>query len=116
MQVIQSGPVARSDQASIVCVSEIALRMQVAMAIGVGETAPIVMTTTAGKLAPDSLTSAVTWVPALIWENFSQGPGSPLFILAFQAAFLLMVIVVSLNIVVRIVAARYQKRLEGLYQ
>jgi phosphate transport system permease protein len=87
-----------------------------AMAIGVGETAPIVMTTTAGKLAPDSLTSAVTWVPALIWENFSQGPGSPLFILAFQAAFLLMVIVVSLNIVVRIVAARYQKRLEGLYQ
>ena len=87
-----------------------------AMAIGVGETAPIVLTTTAGKLLPQGLNSPVSWVPALIWENFTQGPGSPLYILAFQAAFLLLVVVVGLNIVVRIIAARYQKRLEGLYQ
>jgi phosphate transport system permease protein len=86
------------------------------MAIGVGETAPIVLTTTAGKLVPTTLTSPVSWVPALIWENYTQGPGSPLFIFAFQAAFLLLNIVVSLNVVVRVVAARYQKRLEGLYQ
>jgi phosphate transport system permease protein len=86
------------------------------MAIGVGETAPIVLTTTAGRIPPTGLLSPVTWVPALIWENFSQGPGSTLFIYAFQAAFLLLIIVVGLNIVVRVVAARYQKRLEGLYQ
>src|SRR5580658_6758433 len=86
------------------------------MAIGVGETAPIVLTTTAGRIPPTGLLSQVTWVPALIWENFSQGPGSSLFIYAFQAAFLLLIIVVGLNIVVRVVAARYQKRLEGLYQ
>ncbi|MGD0257533.1 MAG: ABC transporter permease subunit [Thermoplasmata archaeon] len=87
-----------------------------AMAIGVGETAPIVLTTTAGKLAPTSLTSPVTFLTAIIWDGFNQGSGSPFFVLAFQAAFLLMVVVVALNIVVRVVAARYQKRLEGLYQ
>jgi phosphate transport system permease protein len=87
-----------------------------AMAIGVGETAPIVLTTTAGKLAPDSLNSPVTFLTTLIWSGFNQGTDSPFFVLAFQAAFLLMVVVVGLNIVVRVVAARYQKRLEGLYQ
>jgi phosphate transport system permease protein len=87
-----------------------------AMAIGVGETAPIVLTTTAGKLAPDSLTSPVTFMTTLIWTGFNQGANSPYFVLAFQAAFLLMVVVVGLNVVVRVVAARYQKRLEGLYQ
>jgi phosphate transport system permease protein len=87
-----------------------------AMAIGVGETAPIVLTTTAGKLAPDSLTSPVTFMTTLIWTGFNQGASSPFFVLAFQAAFLLMAVVVGLNVVVRVVAARYQKRLEGLYQ
>jgi phosphate transport system permease protein len=87
-----------------------------AMAIGVGETAPIVMTTTAGRVAPDSLTSPVTFLTELIWAGFNQGSGSPFFVLAFQAAFLLMVVVIGLNVVVRIVAARYQKRLQGLYQ
>src|SRR5580658_9962001 len=86
------------------------------MAIGVGETAPIVMTTTAGKLAPDSLSSPVTFMTTLIWTGFNQGASSPFFVLAFQAAFLLMAVVVGLNVVVRVVAARYQKRLEGLYQ
>jgi phosphate transport system permease protein len=87
-----------------------------AMAIGVGETAPIVMTTTAGRVAPDSLTSPVTFLTELIWAGFNQGSGSPFFVLAFQAAFLLMVVVIGLNVVVRIVAARYQNRLQGLYQ
>src|SRR5271155_1245542 len=87
-----------------------------AMAIGVGETAPIVLTTTAGKVAPDSLSSPVTFMTTLIWTGFNQGSNSPYFVLAFQAAFLLMVVVVALNVVVRVVAARYQKRLEGLYQ
>lgn len=87
-----------------------------AMAIGVGETAPIVLTTTAGVLAPQTIFSPVTFLTALIWENFAQAPSTGLQVLAFQAAFLLMVVVVGLNIVVRIISRRYRRRLEGLYQ
>jgi phosphate transport system permease protein len=87
-----------------------------AMAIGVGETAPIWLTTTPGLLAPHGWTSPVTFLPTLIWENYNQPTGSSLIDLAWQAAFLLIIVVVSLNIVVRLIAARYQKRLEGLYQ
>lgn len=89
------------------------------MAIGAGETAPIVLTTTPGVLVPMTWTSPVTWLPALIWENFNQGSslnGAAYIDLAWQAAFLLIVIVVSLNVIVRLFSARYQKRLEGLYQ
>jgi len=87
-----------------------------AMAIGVGETAPIVLTTTAGVLAPQTIYSPVTFLTGLIWSNFAQAPSTGLQVLAFQAAFLLMVVVIALNIVVRIISARYRKRLEGLYQ
>ena len=87
-----------------------------AMAIGVGETAPIVLTTTPGVLAPQSIYAPVTFLTGLIWSNFAQAPSTGLQALAFQAAFLLMVVVVALNIVVRLVSNRYRKRLEGLYQ
>jgi len=87
-----------------------------AMAIGVGETAPLVLTTTYGVLVPQTLYSPVSFLTGLIWANFSQPQNSGLQILAFQAAFLLMVLVVGLNIVVRIISAQYRKRLEGLYQ
>lgn len=87
-----------------------------AMAIGVGETAPVVLTTTLSTVVPSSLYSPVSFMTALIWENFAQPTGSPLINLAFQAAFLLIVVVVSLNVVVRLISRRFQKRLEGLYQ
>lgn len=87
-----------------------------AMAIGVGETAPIVLTTTPSVILPTSIYSPVTFLPALIWENFDQALGSPLINLAFHAAFLLILVVVALNIIVRLISARYRKRLEGLYQ
>ena len=87
-----------------------------AMAIGVGETAPLVLTTSVGKLLPQTLQSPVSFLTGFIWINFSQPNGSPLQILAFQAAFILMLVVVGLNIVVRVISARYRKRLEGLYQ
>lgn len=87
-----------------------------AMAIGVGETAPLVLTTTAGKILPQTLFSPVTFLTGLIWTNFSQPQNSSLQILAFQAAFLLMVVVIGLNLVVRVISAQYRKRLEGLYQ
>jgi phosphate transport system permease protein len=86
-----------------------------AMAIGVGETAPIVLTTAASRIPPQTLTSPVSWMSGLIWENFAQAPSTGLPTLAFQAAFLLLVVVVALNIVVRVVASRYRRRLQGLY-
>ncbi len=86
-----------------------------AVAIGVGETAPIVLTSTHSVLVPQTLYSPVSFLTAEIWLNFSQPPGQAL-ALAFQAAFVVLVVVVALNIVVRIISARYQKRLEGLYQ
>lgn len=87
-----------------------------ALAIGVGETAPIVLTTTASVITPPTLFSPVTFLTATIWSDFSQPAGSPELALAFQAAFLLLIVVVGLNILVRVISARYQKRLEGLYQ
>jgi phosphate transport system permease protein len=87
-----------------------------ALAIGVGETAPIVLTTTFSNILPQTLTSPVTFLTATIWANFSQPANTPGLALAFQAALILLLAVVAINIVVRLIAARYQKRLEGLYQ
>jgi phosphate transport system permease protein len=87
-----------------------------ALAIGVGETAPIVLTTTASVILPQTLTSPVTFLTATIWSNFSSPPGTPGLDLAFQAALLLLVVVVGLNLLVRLISSRYRKRLEGLYQ
>ncbi|HYB79649.1 MAG TPA: ABC transporter permease subunit [Thermoplasmata archaeon] len=87
-----------------------------AMAIGVGETAPIVLTTTLSTILPTSIYSPVSFLTALIWENFAQPKGSPLIDLAFQAAFLLIITVIALNIVVRLISYNFQKRIQGLYQ
>jgi phosphate transport system permease protein len=87
-----------------------------AMAIGVGETAPIVFTTTQSVVVPSSIYSPVTFLTALIWTSYSSPGGSTAIALAFQAAFILLIVVIGLNIVVRLVSARYQKRLEGLFQ
>ena len=87
-----------------------------ALAIGVGETAPVVLTTTSSVIFPPTLFSPVSFLTGTIWANFSQPAGSPAIALAFQAAFLLLLVVVGLNIAVRVISSRYQKRLEGLYQ
>ncbi len=87
-----------------------------AMAIGIGETAPIVLTTQPGVTLPHSLFAPVTVLPELIWANFQQPSGTGLQNLAWQAAFILMIVVIGLNVLVRLIAARYQRRLEGLYQ
>jgi phosphate transport system permease protein len=86
-----------------------------AMAIGVGETAPIVLTVQPGVLVPTSLLSPATYLTSLIWTGFNQPPSVALTV-AFQAAFIIVVVVLALNVVVRIIAARYRRRLEGLYQ
>lgn len=88
-----------------------------AMAIGVGETAPIYLTTTSVNLPPLGLFQPASALPLYIWSGFQTGyilPGA--IRLAFQAAFLLLVIVIGLNVLVRIIAARSRRRLEGLFQ
>jgi phosphate transport system permease protein len=87
-----------------------------AMAIGVGETAPIILTVTPGVLAPNSLFSPATYMTYLIYTGYQSQANSLALTIAYQAAFLIIVIVLALNIVVRVVAAQYRKRLEGLYQ
>jgi len=86
-----------------------------AMAIGVGETAPIVLTTAAATIVPHSLFSPATFLTALIFANYGSSLGAGYVNVAFQAAFILIVVVMLLNVLVRIVSARYQKKLEGLY-
>jgi phosphate transport system permease protein len=86
-----------------------------AMAIGVGETAPLVLTTAQTELPPTGLFAPSNALPFYIWNGFSSVFPSQIR-LAFQAAFLLLVIVIGLNIVVRFVAARARRRLEGLFQ
>ena len=86
-----------------------------AMAIGVGETAPLVLTTNQYSLPPTGLFSKAGALPLDIWGAY-QNPLPGIVTAAFQSAFLLLVIVVGLNVIVRIVAVRSRRRLEGLYQ
>jgi phosphate transport system permease protein len=87
-----------------------------AMAIGLGETAPIILTVTPSVLVPPNGFSPATYMTYLIWTGFSSPAGSLELTIAFQAAFLILVAVVVLNIVVRIISARFRRRLAGLYQ
>jgi phosphate transport system permease protein len=86
-----------------------------AMAIGVGETAPIILTVQPGILVPSTFLSPATYMTYLIYTGYNSPPSVALDV-AYQAAFLIIVVVLALNIVVRFVAARYRKRLEGLFQ
>jgi phosphate transport system permease protein len=87
-----------------------------AMAIGLGETAPIVLTVATNVAVPTNLSQGATYLTYLIWTGFQFGAHSTELTLAFEAAFLIVIVVIALNIVVRIIAARYRRRLEGLYQ
>lgn len=87
-----------------------------AMAIGIGETAPIILTVEPGVLVPNTLFSPATYMTYLIWTGFNQPTNSVGLTVAFQVAFLIVVTVLALNVVVRVVAARYRRRLQGLYQ
>lgn len=88
-----------------------------AMAIGIGETAPLYLTTLQVELPPTGLLQPAGALTLYIWTGFQTGiNGGSAVHLAFQAAFLLLVIVIGLNVLVRIVGARSRRRLEGLYQ
>jgi len=87
-----------------------------AMAIGVGETAPLWLTLEQSALVPTGLFQPASFLTGQIFEDYTSGPGTPGIALAFEAAFILLVVVISLNIIVRIISARFRKRVEGLFQ
>jgi len=99
-----------------IAIPQILTGVFLAMAIGLGETAPIILTVDPNVALPISLYSHSTYLTYLIYVGYESQPGSLPAILAFQAALLVVAIVVVLNIIVRFIAARYRKRLEGLYQ
>lgn len=99
-----------------IAIPQILTGIFLAMAIGLGETAPIVLTVAPNVVVPTGLFSHSTYLTYLIWTGYTSPPGSLPLTLAYQAAFLVVVVVVVLNVVVRVIAARYRKRLEGLYQ
>ncbi|MGI0132275.1 MAG: PstA family ABC transporter permease [Thermoplasmata archaeon] len=89
----------------------------IAMAIGLGETAPLLFTAGWNTHPAQGLSDPTSYLTGLIWLYYSAPTdfGTEL-ALAFQAAFLLIVIVIVLNIVVQIVAERYRRRLRGLFR
>jgi phosphate transport system permease protein len=101
--------------AAPIAISQVLNGVFLAVAIGVGETAPIVITTTNASLVPQTLLSPATCLTCKVYANYFN-TGGPSLALAFQAAFLVLIVVIALNAVVRILSYRYSKRLEGLYQ
>lgn len=89
----------------------------ISMAIGLGETAPLLFTAGWSFVPAQGPMSQTSYLTGLIWQYYSAPSdfGTEL-ALAFQAAFLLIVIVIVLNIVVQVIAELYRRRLRGLYR
>ena len=89
----------------------------IAMAIGLGETAPLLFTAGWNFVPARGPLDQTSYLTGLIWQYYSAPSdfGTELAV-AFQAAFLLIVIVIALNVVVQFIAERYRRRLRGLYR
>ena len=88
-----------------------------AMALGLGEASPVIYTAGFTSTPITSLMQPTCFLTGAIWlfYDFPASEGSFL-TLAFQAAFLCIVIVLALNIVVQILSDRYRQKLKGLFQ
>ncbi len=87
-----------------------------AMALGLGETAPLLLTAGWSNTVPTNLLEPTGYLTGCIW-NFYDFPSTfgHYQTLAFQAAFLLIVIVVILNVSVQVIAEHYRRKLRGLF-
>lgn len=87
------------------------------MALGLGEAAPLVYTAGWSSTPVQNVMQPTSFLTGGIWAfyDFPRSYGSFL-TLAFQAAFLLIVIVLAINIVVQILSDRYRQRLAGIYE
>lgn len=88
-----------------------------AVALGAGEAAPLIYTAGWSSTPVASLMQPTSFLTGAIWSfyDFPASEGSFL-TLAFQAAFLLIVIVLGLNVLVQVISDRYRRRLRGLYE
>ena len=88
-----------------------------AMAFGLGETAPLVYTAGWTSTPVTDLFQPTSYLTGAIW-NFYDYPSTEgnFLALAFQAAFLLIVISLSVNVVIQVFVDRYRRRLQGLFQ
>ncbi len=86
-----------------------------AMAIGLGETAPLLYTAGWSSTPVAGLFQPTSFLTGAIW-NFYDYPSTEgsFQALAFQAAFLLLILVIGLNVVVQAVAERYRRRTRGM--
>ncbi|MEM0129127.1 MAG: ABC transporter permease subunit [Thermoplasmata archaeon] len=85
-----------------------------ATAIGLGETAPLVYTAGWSNVPLTGLFSQTSYLTGAIWLFYSQPPTIGLYALAFQAAFVLVVLVLAINLSLQAVAEHYRRRLRGL--
>ncbi len=85
-----------------------------AMAIGLGETAPLIYTAGWANVPLTGLFSQTSYLTGAIWLFYAQPPDIGLYSLAFQAAFVLIAMVVAINVTLQAVAEYYRRRLRGL--
>lgn len=88
-----------------------------AMALGSGEAAPLIYTAGWSSTPVTGLLQPTSFLTGAIWSfyDFPSSEGSFL-ALAFQAALLLILIVLALNLAVQVISDRYRRRLRGLYE
>ncbi|EQD40029.1 phosphate ABC transporter, inner membrane subunit PstA [mine drainage metagenome] len=88
-----------------------------AMALGLGEAAPLYYTAGFNSYPIGNLMSPTGTLSVAIYQFYENPPSFGHFLdLAFQAAFLSIVIVLALNVAVQLLSDRYRRRLRGLYQ
>ncbi len=88
-----------------------------AMALGLGEAAPLYYTAGFNSYPISSLMSPTGTLSVVIYQFYDNPATFGHFLaLAFQAAWLSIVIVLGLNVAVQLLSDRYRRRLRGLYQ
>ncbi len=88
-----------------------------AMALGLGEAAPILYTAGFSSTPITNLMQPTGTLAVAIWQFYDFPATYGHFLaLAFQAAFLSIMIVLGLNVAVQLLSDRYRRRLRGLYQ
>lgn len=88
-----------------------------AMALGLGEAAPILYTAGFNSTPITSLMQPTGTLAVAIWQFYDFPSTFGHFLaLAFQAAFLSILLVLGLNVAVQLLSDRYRRRLRGLYQ
>lgn len=87
-----------------------------AVSLGIGDAAPVIYTAGFASTPVTTLSQPTGTLAVAVWQFYDFPSTFGHFLaLAFQAAFLLIVIVLGLNITVQLLSDRYRRRLRGLY-